>query len=98
MLMGGMRWEEIPAEERPADAENIHLRVRHVGQYGPHAAAKRAGFQVGDLLLSYDGKKGFQRESDLLAYGATHLKVGETVEITVLRDGTKKTLTLPIQD
>ncbi|MFO0843298.1 MAG: Trx7/PDZ domain-containing (seleno)protein [Gemmataceae bacterium] len=41
------------------------LRVRHVGQYGLHAAAKNAGFRKGDLVVSFDGRDDLRRESDL---------------------------------
>ena len=46
MATGGMLLEQI--DERPAGVprEGMALRAKHVGQFGPHAAAKNAGFQV----------------------------------------------------
>ncbi|MEZ6151241.1 MAG: hypothetical protein R3C09_14055 [Pirellulaceae bacterium] len=49
------------------------LRVTHVGQYNKHAAAKHAGFQVDDILVSYDGRTDLQREADVFAYVGRNL-------------------------
>ena len=59
MGLGGLWLEELTGEQRagsklPGDA--MALRVRHVGEYGEHAVAKRAGFQKGDILVSFDGQ------------------------------------------
>lgn len=36
-------------------------------------------------------------DSELLAYGATETRPGSDIRITVLRDGTEKTLRMPAQ-
>jgi len=76
----------------------IGLRVKHVGQYGPHAAAKNAGFQAGDILLSFDGQTDLHRETDLLAYAVKNRMPGYKVLVTLLRNGKKMELTLPMQE
>ena len=73
------------------------LQVKHVGQYGPHAAAKKAGFQQGDVLVEFAGRNDLLTDSALLAYGVTHHLPGETVKVVVLRDGERVSLTLPMQ-
>jgi serine protease Do len=78
--------------------ESMALKVKHVGQYGPHATAKNAGFQVGDVIVSYDGKADLKRETDLLAYGVTARKPGDKVPVTVIRGGKKVELTLPLPE
>ena len=63
------------------------LRVEHVGEYGEHAVAKRAGFRKGDIVVSFDGQAGRMTESDLLAYAVQRKRPGDEVAVTVLRDG-----------
>ena len=43
------------------------LLVQHLGQYGAHAAAKRAGIKKGDVLISYAGRSDLTTESLLMA-------------------------------
>jgi S1-C subfamily serine protease len=74
------------------------LRVKHVGQYGPHAAAKNAGFRVGDVLVEFDGRTDLKRETDILRHSVTAHKPGDRVAVTVLRDAKKVALTLPMQE
>jgi len=54
MVAGGMVLQDSTVEERraaklPEDA--LALRVNHLGEYGDHAVAKRAGFKKDDILL-----------------------------------------------
>jgi hypothetical protein len=88
MSSGGMLLEET----------DTGLRVKYVGQNGPHAAAKNAGIQVGDLIADFDGIANPKRETDILAHGVTARKPGDKVPVTVLRDGKKIALTLQIQE
>jgi len=74
------------------------LRVKSVGQYGPHAAAKNAGFKPGDAIVSFDGKTDFKSESDILVHGVTSRKAGDKVPVVVMRDGKKVELMLPMQN
>jgi hypothetical protein len=78
MVAGGMLLGPTSAAERKdlglADSD-MALTVNHVGASGPHGAAKKAGVQKGDVLMSFDGKTNLRRETDLIAYALTHLKV-----------------------
>lgn len=100
MGLGGMRLEELTPEDRAklGVAEGMALRAKHVGQFGAHAAAKNAGFLAGDILISFDGKQDFAREADLLTHAINTRKPGDTVLVTVLRDGKKLELKLPMQE
>jgi hypothetical protein len=101
MALGGLLLEPLPAGERPklkAPADGMALRVKHVGQYGPHAAAQKAGFKKDDVLVSFDGRSDLKRETDLLVFALTERKVGDRVPVTVLRGGKRVELVLPMQD
>ncbi len=99
MVTGGMLLENIE-DELPAGVakDGMALRVKHVGKFGPHAAAKNAGVQIGDVLVSFDGKTDLKRETDLFAYALRTKKAGEKVAIIVVRGGKKLNLTIPMQE
>ncbi|GIW92199.1 MAG: peptidase [Pirellulaceae bacterium] len=84
---GGMRLAEVPAEVRRRlglAPDMPALFVQHVGQYGDHAVAKRAGFQAGDVIVQVDGRPAPQRETDFIAY-ALSKPAGSTVTAQVRR-------------
>ena len=86
---GGIYSEALSEEERKGldiPANRMVLRVKHVGQYAPHYIAHRAGVQKGDLIVAFDGRRDFLRESDLLAYGVNEAR-GKEVAVELLRDG-----------
>ncbi len=96
MTTGGMVLEELPQEDRARFKAN--LRVKSVGQYGAHAAAKNAGFRAGDLIVSMDGSDSFQTESDWIYHAANKCFPGLKVEVEILRNGKKIKLNLPMQN
>lgn len=100
MTTGGLVLEEVPQDERTAGvpAQGMALRVKHVGQYGPHAAARNAGFRAGDIIVSFDGKTDLLRETDLLAYAANHNPSGTQVDVVAIRGGKRVSLKLPMQE
>ncbi len=100
MTTGGLKLAPLDAAERrrlniPAD--RMALRVEHVGQYGPHARAKRSGFQKNDIIVRYGDRDDLMTDSALLAWGVTNYKPGQRVPITVLRNNRQQTLQLPMQ-
>lgn len=100
MTTGGLKVDPLPKEQRDKlklDADQMALLVQHVGQYGPHAAAKNAGFQQGDIIVEFDGRTDLMTDSALLAYGVTERKPGDQVSVTVLRNGKRQSLKLPMQ-
>ncbi len=100
MAFGGLVLEDLPDENR-ADAgltkDALALRVKYVGQYGDHAAGKRAGFQKDDILVSVDGKNDRMSEALAIAYLVQNKKPGDRVPIQVLRGKERLTLDLPLQ-
>lgn len=100
MVTGGLWLETLPPQGRAElglPDDGMALRVKHVGQYGDHAAAKRAGFQVGDVIVGYDGRSDLLREGDLLFHGATSRAAGEKIAVNVRRGARELTLEIPVQ-
>ena len=61
----------------------------------PGGSAHQAGMQVGDWIVSFNGR--LTSSSALLNYEKDRYQVGDTVEITVLREGVEVTLTCVLQ-
>ncbi|MDZ4687748.1 MAG: Trx7/PDZ domain-containing (seleno)protein [Planctomycetaceae bacterium] len=100
MAFGGMLLEPLPDEERASHklpADKLALRIKHVGEYGEHARAKKAGLLKDDIVIGYDGRSDFRTETDLLAYSMQQKKPGDKVAIEVLRGGERKTMTVQLQ-
>ena len=100
MAMGGLLLHELSEQERKeaqlADGQ-LGLVAQHVGEYGEHAAAKRAGFQKGDILIEVDGQTGRMSESALFGYLLQKHMPGTRIPITVQRQGERVKLELPMQ-
>jgi S1-C subfamily serine protease len=95
MGLGGMKLEELKDEDRrrtKLPPDQMALKIAHVGEYGEHAIAKRAGLQRGDLIVSFDGNDRPMTESELFDYTLRRKHRGDRVAVTVLRDGVRKTL------
>ncbi len=100
MLTGGMKLSDLPEENREElrlAPNKMSLLVQHVGQYGAHAAAKRAGLRKGDILVSYAGHDDLQTESQLFAHALNHHRPGDRITVEVLREGRKKEFVIPVQ-
>ena len=88
---------EAQRAELGAPKDGMALRVRHVGEHGDHARAKKAGIEQGDVIVGCDGQRGRMSESDLLAYLLQKKRPGDEVELEVLRFGQKRTIRLTLQ-
>lgn len=100
MAFGGMKLQALTAEEKQArrlPANAMALEAKHVGQYGKHAMAKRAGFIKGDIIISVAGSKRPMAESQLIGALITNYKPGHKVPAEVLRKGRKLSLKIPVQ-
>jgi hypothetical protein len=100
MALGGLLLDELSDKERARrglSADGLALLVRHAGEFGAHAVAKNAGFRKGDVLVAFAGQTSRRRECDLIAHAPQKTKPGDKVEVTVLRDGKRRTLRLPLQ-
>jgi hypothetical protein len=100
MGLGGMRLDSLSASDRSEaalPADSMALRARHVGEFGDHAIAKRAGLARGDVIISFDGHTEPMTESALLAYALQQKRAGDVVDVVVLRDGKKLNFRFAIQ-
>ena len=92
MGLGAMLLKPMTTEQRgeqKVPATGMALRVEHVGQFAPHDVAKKAGVLKDDVLISFNSRADFQRETDLLAYALNELPVGSKVPVVLLRNGEK---------
>jgi hypothetical protein len=87
---GGMKLESV-------EGDHLGLRAAHVGQYGTHAAAKRAGFKKGDLIVEVDGITENLTESELIGRLLQRYSRPTKVKAIVVRNGKRLTLDFPIQ-
>jgi len=100
MATGGLLLEDLTdAErvERKLDVKTLALRVKHVGLYGKHAAAHKAGFKTDDLVVELDGSHGRATESEIIGRLLTAHRVGDAIKATVLRGDQRLALEWPVQ-
>ena len=91
----GLALEELSADERrKVGIGSGELALRHHRILTSHAAAYRAGFRRGDILVSFDGFTDRMSEAVLLAYTMNNKTPGDEVPVTVLRGG--KTIELKL--
>lgn len=100
MALGGLQLEDLTDAQRAQRGlkpDQLALLVRHAGEYGEHAAAKRAGFLKGDVLVEIDGARQRATESAWISRLLREHSIGETVPVTVLREERRIDLKLPMQ-
>lgn len=100
MALGGLYLEDLADEERTRrglDKERMALLIKHAGEYGEHAAAKKAGFQKDDVIIELEGQSMRVSESRLIGDLLLKHRPGVKVKAVVLRGGERVELSLPIQ-
>ena len=100
MATGGLLLEELTEADRATrkiGKDSMALVCKHVGEYGKHSAAKKAGFLKGDVLVEVDGKSDRTSEGELIGHLLRSHPVGDSVNVTVLRGAERVALKLPMQ-
>jgi hypothetical protein len=100
MVTGGLVLEDLSNEERSRrnlENHDLALSIKHVGQYGKHAAGKNAGFQKDDVIVQIDGQSKRMTESELIGQLLQNHQTGEKVKASVLRGSERIELSLPMQ-
>ena len=100
MATGGLTLKPVSDEQRKrlgiADGK-MALRATHVGRYGNHARAMRAGMRKGDIVYSFDGKTDLTSETMINEYAVQKKKPGDRVVIQYLRGKQRRSATIRLQ-
>ncbi len=100
MAFGGLTLvdlEDAARKERGLGVEGMALFVKGMGQFNKHATAKKAGFLKDDVLVAVNGFAARATEGEMIGRLLQTTKIGETVEVMVLRGGERVALKLPMQ-
>ncbi|MGH7947442.1 MAG: PDZ domain-containing protein [Opitutaceae bacterium] len=89
--------DDAVRKERDLARETMALHVKGLGQFGKHAAAKKAGFMKDDVIVAIDGMTTRTSEGELIGKLLQSRKAGELADVTVLRGGERVRLKLPMQ-
>ena len=100
MATGGMIFKPLSPNRRKGLGIQEHqmaLLVTHVGKYGAHARARRAGFRVGDVVTQVDEQSDLMRESDFFEYALNDKNPGDKIRLVVDRNGRTLQLSYRLQ-
>jgi hypothetical protein len=100
MATGGLVLENLSDQERDRRGlkrDSMALLVKYVGEYGSHAAAKKAGFKKDDVVTRIDGLSGPLTEGEVIGGLLQNHQAGDKVKTTVLRGSEPVELELPVQ-
>ncbi len=100
MALGGMTLLDLDAATRQGRGlagESMALLVKAMGQYNKHGTAKKVGFLKDDVIVAIDGFAGRASEGELIGRLLRSRKVGDQIDVTVLRGAERVTLKLPMQ-
>jgi hypothetical protein len=100
MALGGLLLEDLSADERAKrnlPNGSMALLVKYAGEYGLHAAAKKAGFRKDDVIVSLDENEREITESELIGRLLQAHVPGDKAPAVVLRGKERVDLMLPIQ-
>jgi C-terminal processing protease CtpA/Prc len=90
-----MKLDESRDEDRRRNKlppDRMALKVAHLGESGEHGIAYRAGLRKGDVIVAVDGDDRRRNESQLIEYAVSQKQRGDTIAVTVIRDGSRKTM------
>ena len=100
MATGGMVLKPISAEKKQQlgiGSDAMALEATHVGRYGQHGRALRAGLRKGDVVVEFDGQSNLFSESALIEYAMQQKKDGDSIKIVYLRNGRKREAQIRLQ-
>lgn len=100
MALGGLTLvdlDDAARKERGIGADAMALFVKGMGQFNQHGTAKKAGFLKDDVLVAVNEFAARASEGEMIGRLLQTTKIGETVEVAVLRGTERVTLKLPMQ-
>lgn len=88
--------EQIPSQYLQRLPENI-TKGTMITNIEPGSAADKAGLEVQDIIVSFNGSK-IEKASDLRKYLYSTADIGEKVKLEVYRNGELKSITVPLTE
>ena len=101
MALGGLKLASVTPDQRRANdikKDELALVVDYVGQWVAFGTAKKVGFKKGDIIVKYGPLSDNITESQLLGWSVLNARPGQKLPVTLLRDGKKMTLQMPMQE
>ena len=100
MAFGGLTLTDLDdatRKERGLATDSLALLVKGMGQFNKHGTAKKAGFLKDDVMVDFAGEQSRLTEGELIGCVLAKTKLGEIVDVTVLRGAERVVLKLPMQ-
>jgi hypothetical protein len=100
MAFGGLTLvdlDDTARKDRGLGTEALALFVKGMGQFNQHGTAKKAGFLKDDVVVAVDGLAARASEGEMIGRLLRTTKIGQAVEVTVLRGSERVRLQLPMQ-
>ena len=101
--MPGFGGRQLDAEDLAyweLEPDTFAFRVDYIVDWNENRrfglSARKAGLRKGDIFLSAGGKNDFRTVDHFHAWWRLTRRVGESVEVVVLKKGERETLTLPV--
>ena len=97
MALGGLKLVELTEAERQQfglSPQTLGLRAEHVGEYGQHAVAKKAGFRKNDVIVEVEGQAQPRTEGQLIGDLLQRHRPGELIPVVVQRGSERVKLEL----
>ena len=92
-LLEGIEYRDVSAEDR----KELGIDNNVVALKAARGASRGSGdIRRDDVIVAVDGKSKYMAEGDLIAYYAQEKKRGETIEFTVIRDGKRMEVKVPV--
>ena len=93
-LLGGIEYRDVASDER----EELGIESNVVALKAARGASRSSGsIRRDDVIVAVDGKTNYMSEGDLIAYYAQEKKRGDQVELTLIRDGERMDITMPVE-
>lgn len=100
MALGGLTLvdlDDAARQQRGLAVDALALFVKGVGQFNKHGTAKKVGFLKDDVIVAIDGQTTRETEGELIGRLLQSRKLGESVDVTVLRGSERLAMKLPMQ-
>lgn len=92
-LLGGIEYRDLPEEAR----KELGLAKHVIALRASRGVSRNSGeIRRDDVIVAVDGKDTFMFEADLIAYLAQKKKRGDEIQFTLLREGERINVKIPV--